>query len=802
MRTHRPFQGGNGARILNRLALCLGLVGGLVGSTVCPATIAERLARNVNMRPLTFEQNLGQYPGAANFVARGPHYQLTLAPTELTVTVFRSPPPASERNLATRHQASSTPVRFETLAVELLSANPRATIAGEGELAGRANYLVGDDPAQWRTGVPFYERVRVKEVYPGINLVHYGNQNQLEYDFEVQPGADPELIRLAFRGVSELHHDAATGELVFKLGEAELRQPKPVVYQNGPRARTLVSGDYVVETNNIVRFDLGAYDRTQPLIIDPLVSYARTWGGSSDDVFWAVALDSQGNIYVAGETMSLGLASAGAAQTNLAGALFGHGDVLVAKMDNRFQATNYITYIGGAAYEAAFDLAVDAAGNAYVTGYTGSTNFPVVNALQPEIGGRVTPGFATPPLDAFVTKISASGSNLLFSTFLGGRSDDVGLGIALDSATNIYVVGQTLSTNFPTANTTNTSASGFEDAFVVKLAASGTNLLYARYLGGTGHDYARGVAVSSSDDPVVVGYTTSSDFPITTNALQTALNNITNTATAAEDAFICQLEADTGAVQYATYLGGAGNDEAFRLALDSSNRVYVVGQTWSHDFPRTSTNFPSAVLDKNSSLADAFVTRFALGATNWDYSVVFGGAGAEVAWGIAVDAMGRASVAGETSSSDFPTNQTAVVDIDGYKVGGVDAFIAQLNAAGDDFIYSGYIGSLSDDLARGAAVDRAGNVYYCGETAGGGNKNGFIVKVLADELPELSANLSQTNFDLTWSGLFPELRVQTTTDLASSNSWVNLGQTATLTNFQSQISVPATNPAQYFRLRR
>lgn len=803
MKTQLQFWGENGGWIARRLVICLGLAGWLATPAVGPASAMGALAHRASPSPMTFEQNLGQYPGTANFVARGPHYHLALTPTKVTVTVFRPVPAAREQSQASRSWPASVPTRrFETLAVKLRGANPQAGIAGDGAPANRANYFLGSDPARWRTGVPCYARVRVQDVYPGINLVHYGTQNQLEYDFEVRPGADPELICMVFAGARELRHDPVTGELIVTLGEAELRQPKPVIYQQVNGERLPVPGGYRIAADGTVHFAIGAYDSTRPLIIDPVLSYARAWGGSSDDVFWAIALDAHGSIYVAGETLSPGLATAGAAQTNLAGTLFGHGDVLVAKVDNQCQTTNYLTYLGGAAYEAAFAIAVDAGGNAYVTGYTGSTNFPVHQALQPEIGGRVTPGFGTPPLDAFVAKLSASGSELLFSTFLGGHADDVGLGIALDAATNIYVIGQTLSTNFPTANSTNATPGGFEDAFVVKLAASGTNLLYSRYLGGSGHDSARAVAVSHSGHPLVVGYTTSSNFPIPTNAPQTALNAVTTAVTTAEDAFLCQLEANTGAIEHATYLGGGGNDEAFGLALDSSNRLYVVGHTWSRDFPRTSTNFPSAVMDKGSGLADVFVTRWEPGAPHWDYSVVFGGGNAETAWGIAVDALGRAAVAGETASTDFPTNQTVAADIDGRNVGGVDAFIAQLDATGTGFIYSGYIGSLGDDRAYGVAADSAGNVYYCGETSGGGNKNGFIVKMLAEELPVLGANLVQTNLLLFWSGLFPELTVQTTTSLTNGNSWLDLGISATWTNFQSQLSVPATNPAQFFRLRR
>lgn len=758
------------------------------------------LTRVMSDRPLTFEQNLGQYPDAAVFIARGPLYYLTLSPTEVRVTLFQ-PQPVKPRS-ATQHGISQpVPTRYEAISVELLGANRQAKISGEGILAGRANYFLGNDPAQWRTGVPTYERVRVADVYPGINLLHYGNQQQLEYDFEVAPGIDPGTIVMAFRGAKELRQDSASGELVIKLGEAELRQPKPVIYQNLNGKRQTVEGDYVVSETNTVHFAIGPYDHTAPLIIDPLISYVRVWGGSDDDIFYAIAVDPHGSVYVAGETMSLGLATAGAFQTNLAGILAEHGDVLVAKMDNQFQKTNYVTYLGGFAYEAAFGLAVDGEGNAYVTGYTASTNFPTRSAVQTNIGGVVTPGQKAPPVDAFVTKISPSGSNLVFSTFLGGNADDTGLGIALDANTNVFVVGQTTSANFPTRNTTNSLSNGFTDAFITKLDAAGTNILFSRYVGGIGQDYGRDVAVGPTGDPVMTGFTSSGNFPITSNAFRLYLNNVTNVSTA-EDAFVSQLDGVTGVIKYSTYLGGAANDEASRLALDPSGAVYVAGQTWSRDFLRTTTNFPSAVVSNASSYADVFVTKLTVGNTNADYSIVFGGANVDQAWDIAVDALGRATIVGETSSLNFPTNNASATDLDGSKVGGVDAFIAQINAGGDGFIYSGYLGSVVDEFAYGVVADVAGNTYLCGQTAANGTKDGFAVKMLVDELPALSVSLMQTNLNLTWSELFPELIVQSSTNLVASNNWKNLGVTATVTNFQSTVILSPTNPAQFFRLTR
>ena len=654
---------------------------------VVAANAATDRAFSLGDRPLSFESNVGQYGRTARFVSRGPAYYLSLSPTEVNVTLRKvEKVTLEETHLPRAINTATTRVDYRSLRIELLGANSVAMMSGVGEVSGRVNYFIGNDASQWRTGVPAFDRVRVTDVYPGINLIHYGNQNRLEYDFEIAPGVSPDVIALKFTGADKILVDA-DGDLILSLGNEEIRQPKPVIYQTVRGARKLIEGGYVLADANTVKFTLGDFDRALPLVIDPVVSYVVYQGGNDDDVFWAVATDTLGNVFIAGETVSTlattnPVATGGAFQTNLAGVLAGHGDVLVQKLPNfnteSFKPT-YSTYLGGAAYEAAFGLAVDVEGNAYVAGYTGSTNFPTQNPLQTNIAGVVRAGIGAPPLDCFIAKIGPFGTNLIFSTFFGGAKDDVGLGLSLDATTNIYVAGYTLSTNFPVVNFTSVTnivgtnvvvdtngPAGGEDAFVIKLAASGTNVIYSRYIGGAGRDYATDVITGSSGEPVLVGYTTSSLFPTTTNAVQPLFNGTTN-----------------GSFAY-------------------------------------------------------------------------------------------------------------------------DAFIVQLASSGTAINYAGYVGGSADDAVYGVTVDAGGNSYFIGNVGGNSaaERDGFVLKILADD-PTLAISPAGTNVQLSWSGFSTEFTLESRTNLASTNTWAALTDfPASLTNNRTVVTIPATNDASFFRLKK
>ena len=792
--------------------------------TLGTSAASDRTSSMGNL-PMSFESNVGQFEGGSRFVSRGPAYYLSLSPAEVNVILRKVEKTAlAENNLPRTINSAATRVDYRSLRIELLGANSVATMSGVGEVSVRANYFIGNDASKWRTAVPAFDRVRVTDVYPGINLIHYGNQNHLEYDFEIAPGVSPEIIAMKFTGADKIVL-SADGELVMSLGGEEIRQPKPLIYQIVRGSRKRISGGYEMTDATTVKFSLGDYDRTLPLVIDPVVSYCVPYRGNADDIAWAVAVDNTtGDIVFAGETMSSDLAFGNPFQTNLAGILAGHGDVMVTKTGNLRSTGIYRTYLGGSAYEAAFGLALDAEGNAFITGYTGSANFPTRNAIQTNIAGVVRSGVGAPPLDCFIAKIGPFGTNLIFSTFFGGTKDDVGLGLSLDAATNIYVAGYTLSTNFPVVNFTavtnligtnvvmdTNSPAGAEDAFVIKLAASGTNVIYSRYIGGAGRDYATDVITGSSGEPEIVGYTTSSLFPTTTNAVQLLFNGTTNFSSA-YDAFVTILGATNSAINYSSYLGGTNDDFAFRAATDAASAIYVAGSTRSADFPRTSTNLYSSVMT-NTLSPDAFVSKLNPSLANWDYSVTFGGSASDEAWDVAVDSAGRAHVVGATSSLDFPTN-SAIGFLRRTNSGASDAFIAELNKDGSALNYSAYLGGTADDAAYGVTVDSGGNVYVVGVAGGStfpsepvfngapfSDKEGFVLKILAD--PTLTISLVGTNVQLSWNGFATEFTLESRTNLISTNTWAALTNSpASLTNNHTVVTIPATNAGSFFRLKK
>jgi hypothetical protein len=777
--------------------------------------------------PLYFEVNRGQADRTVQFLARGQACQFFVSPTEAILslrkmdvapavpllagvkggfsraTIGRPTPNPSQEGSAVRPlSVSSRAVRLQ-----FVGANPSARVTGEGELPGKINYFIGNDPAQWHTGVSTFTRLRVEEIYPGVNLVYYGNQQRLEYDFVVAPHADPAAIAIRFDGPEKIRVDAR-GDLVLSLGQDEIRQPKPTIFQDVRGVKKEISGGYQLTDQRTVTFKIGDYDRTLPLVIDPVLSYSTFLGGSASDTAWAVAVDTNGFVYVAGETSSAQLATPGAFQTNNAGVNI-RGDAFVAKFDNTASSLVYLSYLGGQLDDSAVGLAVDGAGSVYLTGFTDSTNFPLKSAIYTNLSGSPYPGLTILPTDAFVVKLDSSGSNLVYSTYLGGSGVDLGRGIAIDPAGNAYVAGYTESTNFPTVSALSTNYGGLGDAFVAKINPAGTALVYSTYLGGSNQDVGNDIAADAEGNAYVTGYTSSTNFPVVpTNAAQSLLNNLTNASTAF-DAFITKLTPAGDALVYSTFLGGTNNDFGYRLALDSDANVYVTGSSLSGDFPMTTTNLASAVVS-NSVLSDVFVTKLAASGTNWIYSVLFGGDGKDEGWDIVVDSARNAHVVGATSSLNFPTNNTSGF-LRGANSGGTDAFVAELNSNGTSLIYSAYLGGAGEDLGYGIAVDAAGNVYIVGETTSAdfptlfalqpafrGVKDGFLAKIVPE--PTLTATQSDGNVILAWRAFAPEFRLISNPGVTNPFSWTYVSATPVLTNGWHTVTLGATNSALFFRL--
>ena len=576
--------------------------------------------------------------------------------------------------------------------MKLVGANPSPRVSGLEELPGRSNYFLGNDPSKWRTNVPTYAKVQYKDVYPGVDLVYYGNQRELEYDLIVAPGANPEAIQLAFEGEDELELDGQ-GDLVLHSDGGQVRLHKPLVYQQVDGVRREIAGAYVLNGGRQVGFQVAAYDASKPLIIDPVLEYSTYLGGSNNDFGNAIAVDGSGNAYVTGTTESTDFPTANPIQPAFSGGSGGATDVFVTKLNAAGDALVYSTHLGGFGDERGFGIAVDDLGNAYVTGETLSSNFPTASPIQAANGGLS---------DAFVTKLNAAGDALVYSTYLGGSLFEQGNGIAVDAAGNAYVMGLTNSTDFPTASPLQpTYGGGTFDVFVTKLNAAGDALVYSTYLGGSGSEILQFGAISAdaSGNAYVAGSTSSTDFP-TASPIQASQGG-------SFDAFVTKLNTAGNALVYSTYLGGSGSDRGLAIAVDASGNAYVTGFTGSTEFPTA-----SPIQAANGGLSDAFVTKLNAAGDALVYSTYLGGSSSDVGYGIAVDAAGNAYVMGETDSTEFPTASPIQSALGGFD----DAFVTKLNAAGNALVYSTYLGGSAADHGAGIALDGAGRAYVTGST--------------------------------------------------------------------------------------
>lgn len=657
-------------------------------TTPNPATTAT--LNSYSKLPLTFEVNQGQSDPQVKFLSRGRGYNLFLTPTEAVLALHAAQQSAANTKLTTKSAV---------LRMQLVGANSTPQIAGVKE-SGKVNYLIGKDSHQWHTNVPTYAQVRYQGVYPGVDMVYYGNQQQLEYDFIVAPQADPKAITLNFQGMDKLEVNAQ-GDLVLQTGKEAVHLHKPVVYQQVNGVRRKIASRYLLKGKGQVGFQIAAYDTNQPLVIDPVLSYSTFLGGTSDEFGVGIAVDSAGQAYVTGRTTSIDFPIKNAFQVKLGdtGATSVIGDAFVTKLNAAGNGFIYSTYLGGNKGESGGSIAVDSAGNAYITGGTASPNFPVKNALQTALKG-VT--------DAFVVKLNATGG-LVYSSYLGGDDTDSGGSIAIDKTGKAYITGSSRSTNFPIKNAFQNKFSGFEDAFVTKVnpAASGAaSLVYSSYLGGTNGDNGGGIAVDSANNAYVTGITSSANFPTSVNAFQKNFGGSNGNP----DAFVTKVNAAGNGLIYSTYLGGSKDDRGLGIAVDSAGNAYVTGFTSSiFDFPTKNA------LQNNygGGARDPFLTKLNATGSSLVYSTYLGGNDVDEGFAIAVDSAGNAYVTGETSSKLFP-----IVDAFQDKLGGFDdAFVTKVNAAGSARIYSSFLGGSGFEEGRGIALDGNGNAYITGRTS-------------------------------------------------------------------------------------
>jgi hypothetical protein len=684
--------------------------------------------------PVSFVPNAGQTDAAVRFQADTLGGTLFFTDSEVVLALPRTSAsasgPAAARDLL-RAGAAERGVPVSVLRLRFEGAATRPEIAGTGRLPGRFHFFRGGDRSRWRRGLPAYAGIVYRGLFPGIDLRYEAVEGRIKGSYVVAPGADPSRIRWTYAGARSARVDAA-GNLLVALatphGGAARRDEEPaagtVVMEEAPVAwqeveghRRPVEARYAVAADGSVGFALpGGYDPSHPLVLDPTLAYSTYLGGGGEDVGYGVAADATGT-YVAGYTLSTDFPTAGAVDpgcgTDGNCDAFAYYDAFVAKMDPSLSGAAsllFSTYLGGSDHDYAVRIAVDGSGAAYVTGLA-RAGFPTTgNAFQPAYGGA-------PGADAFLAKLSADGSQLLYSTYLGGTGGDGAWGLALDGSNNAYLAGQTASADFPATPGvldggcgTDGACNGASDAFVARLdpAASGAaSLVFATYLGGAADDQAFGIARDATGGLYVTGRTLSPDFPMA-GAYQASNGGD-------YDGFVTKLDAAAAALVYSTYLGGSGYDDGYGIAVGPSNTAYVTGTTSSFAFPTTA----GALQVFFGGLYDAYFAKVdpaAAGAASLVHSTYLGGSDDDEGFGLAVDASGVAYVAGFVRSADFPMAGGPFQPLNG---GFWDGFAAKLDpavAGAASLLYATYLGGLGTDAAYGLALDPSLDMHVAGQT--------------------------------------------------------------------------------------
>jgi Beta-propeller repeat len=671
-----------------------------------------RLVAAYGKLPLVFEANQGQADASARFIARGSGYRMFLTADSAVMSLS---PTLSHRS---GEQDAST--RNVDIRIRFVGARHSSPISGEAPLQSHSNYFIGNDPAHYVTDVPHFAQVRYAELYSGTDLVFYGNQRQLEFDFVLGPGADPTQIALAFDGADEVVVDD-NGDLILRTPLGAITQQRPNIYQNLGGRRQPIEGRYERRPDNTIGVRVAAYDSSQPLVIDPVLSYATFVGGSSDDFGTAIAVDASGNAYIAGYTFSTNFPASNAYQKSLARKAV--TNIFVTKLNASGSGLVYSTYLGGGSeIEYATGIAIDAAGSAYITGTTTGSSFPTTTgAYQTGATGG----------GSFVSKLGPAGNTLAYSTYVLKAS---ATGIAVDSANSAYITGTAVSGFAATAGAlqTTTHSASSTNAFVLKLNLTGTAASYATFLGGAATDVARGIAVDASGNAYIGGWTTSTDFPVA-NALQPASKGL-------RDGFVAKLNASGSALVYSTYLGGEDNDSIYAIAVDQAGNAYVAGDTYSSAFPVTPfafeqekagyywvTNEGQGFVTKLAPSGDALVYSTYVGSNLCGYySCSFYNIPPETSvnaiYGIAVDSAGHAYVTGLSYSLAFPLVDSLVPQFPPW---GDGLFVAKLSQVGNALLYSTFVktstrtyatnsntpAGLPYDAGKGIAVDSSGNAY-------------------------------------------------------------------------------------------
>ncbi len=739
---------------------------------------------------MNFEVNQGQTDKRVKFLARGAGYTLFLTgrgavmafPHTSARTTKPQLPPAPYALPRVTPVAQTVPAakpqRAESvLSMRVVGGNAGAAVTGLDKQEAESNYFIGNDSSKWHSRVPNYGKVQYAGVYPGVDLVYYGNQKELEYDFVVKAGANPKQIELALGSGPDgavaipvrVDHE---GDLVASLDGDDVVFHKPVIYQpaTAANAKAAVDGQFVLKGNGRVGFDVSSYDRSRELVIDPVLTYSTYLGGSDEDIAYGVTYGVRfGQPIVVGSTRSADFPSVLALYPFHPGSCGAQTcrDLFVSKWNPALNKVIFSTYVGGSNDEVPYQVTQDVFGDIFLTGYTLSTDFPIRGpVVQKTFGGGTVTG------DAFLVQVESAGFYLEWSTYIGGSGDDVGYSIQVDAPGNSYVAGSTTSTDFPTTpgvlqRTCGLNAAGkCSTAFLSVVNIPGKAYVYSTYLGGSGGlgEAAYAVGLDSSANAYVAGITGSPNFPTTAGALKTTCGTDT-LCNGTYDGFVTKVNTTGTALGYSTFLGGSGYDYLSGIAIDSTGNAYVAGGTTSSDFPVSATApqktyggasagcIPSAT----TICGDVTVSKLNATGTKLTYSTYLGGSGDESpGFSMAIDTQGNAFVTGFTDSTNFPQ----VNAIQTFGGGPGDAFLTRINPGGTAFTYSTYLGGNGWDFGYHTITDPSGNVYVAGGTTStnfkmtshatqnkcgtdgtcnGGLADAFFVKVV------LSADLAITN---------------------------------------------------------
>jgi hypothetical protein len=705
--------------------------------------------------PLRFEENRGQTDPRVRFLARGSGSELFLADKEAVLVLTKPAPsdsdlaqdPAAIPSLVPQLAKHRADVQSTALRFSLVGANSGPHVSGIDRLPGTSSYFIGNDASRWVTAAPNFSRVAYRGIYPGVDLTYYGSGRDLEFDFDIAPHSDPSQIRLKIDGANSLTA-TSSGDLLIATAAGEVRVNRPEIYQLAGNRREKIEGSYVLASNNEIALQLGPYDSNRPLIVDPVIQYSTFLGGTTSDSATGIFVDTGGNAYITGATSSSDFpVTSGTLQSKLRST---HSNAFISKLSANGSVLLYSTYLGGtgANGDGGAGIAIDSQGDAFVTGFTASPDFPTVNPFQGTLKSAST--------NAFVSELNPTASALLYSTYLGGTgaNGDSGAGIAVDSSGSAYVAGSTSSADFPLQGPIQgTLKSSGSTGFVTKFSPSGSALVYSTYLGGSGsRDAALAIALDSSNDAFIAGTTNSADFPTTTGAFQPVLKG------SGLNAFLTEINPGGSAVSYSTFLGGssAQGGIAQGLALDSSGAAYLTGGTTATDFPITAEAAQNSAQGTDTHAFVSKINPAGQGQSDLVYSTYLSGSdGNDFGTGIAVDATGNANVTGAAASTDFPATKGPIQPAP--KSAGGNAFITRLNPAGTVFLYSSTFGgsNAKGDLGNAIALDSSGNAYVAGATfssdfpttsgsllpkflASSGNSNGFVTKLAANAVIGIS----------------------------------------------------------------